>query len=325
MKMDALRFHAWSEPPRLERVPVPVAGPGESLIRVRAAAVGHLDRTIASGEFAARPTLPYIGGVRGAGEIVHSSTFPAGTPVSVRGSGVGMTRSGVWSEFVAVPDAAVTPIPAGLPFALGASAPDPLATAHIALSTTGRLGEWDSLAAEEETVMVTGANGAVGSLIAQLALRSGARVIALVRSPESAALLPAGVEALVEPVGAARAKLAEERPLSVLIDTVGGQGLAERLGWVRAGGRAVVVGYLAGEELQLDLPNWLFADVALLPVNLMRHPETARAAVDRLLPLLRDGALTLAVTSVPLENGPAAYIDLAEGRLRTRLVVTPTL
>lgn len=46
------------------------AGPGETLVRMEAAALGHLDLTVAGGEFGIRPDLPYIGGLEGAGVVV---------------------------------------------------------------------------------------------------------------------------------------------------------------------------------------------------------------------------------------------------------------
>ena len=53
-------------------------------------------------------------------------------------------------------------------------------------------------------------------------------------------------------------------------DTLGGPGLAARSGWIRPGGRVVVVGYVAGTSTELDLPNWLLDDVA---VPLAVYPE----------------------------------------------------
>ena len=61
--MLAARLHEWGSSPSIDEVPAPTPAAGESLVRVLAASVGHLDLTIAGGHFPVSPTLPYIGGV----------------------------------------------------------------------------------------------------------------------------------------------------------------------------------------------------------------------------------------------------------------------
>jgi NADPH2:quinone reductase len=56
--MKAVRVHGWGDPPRLEDLPDPTAAPGRSIVRMRAATVGHIDRTVWSGAFLRHPPLP---------------------------------------------------------------------------------------------------------------------------------------------------------------------------------------------------------------------------------------------------------------------------
>src|SRR5215211_3665628 len=142
--MRAVRIHAWGAAPTLDEVPAPAARDGETLVRVEAAAVAHLDLTVASGNFRLKPQLPYIGGVEGCGTVVSSETYEPGTRVVLRGGGLGLVRSGTWAELVATRKGA-TPIPAELSPELGATYFVPTTTAYVALHDIGRLGNWPGI------------------------------------------------------------------------------------------------------------------------------------------------------------------------------------
>lgn len=320
--MRAVRVTSWGEPPTVTTVPFPVPGPGESLVRVEAAAVAHLDRTVASGTFGIKPQLPYTGGVEGAGVVVESDLLAPGTRVMLRGGGLGLTRDGTWAEYTAVPTRHLVELPPGMPAELGATYFVPLTTAATALDPVGRLGRWHGF--EEgapERVLVAGAAGAVGSLVVQLALRSGAEVVGLVRDDAQAALLPRGASPLVGDTSAE--DLAASRPFTLLVDTLGGEGLARRMGWVAPGGRAVTIGYVAGEQVSLDLPNWLLQDVALLPVNMIRRTGEAVGIAAELAPLLVTGELTLGVDTFGVDEAGTALERLGAGELNGRAVLLP--
>ena len=318
--MRAVRLHAWGADPVVEEVPAPTPKDGETLVRVEAAAVSHLDLTVAGGNFDLKPQLPYVGGVEGCGTVVSSDVYEPGTRVVLRGGGLGLVRSGTWAELVATRKGA-TPIPADLSPVLGATYFVPTTTAYVALHDVGRLGAWSG-PVEDEVVVVAGAAGAVGSMVAQLALRSGSRVIGLV-SPAQLDSVPAGVEAVRLDDEDAAAELLKERPASLLVDTLGGQGVATRARWVRPGGRAVVVGYVAGTELGLDVPSWLLDDVALLPVNMIRRDASALEYAPLLAELLAKGELTLEVQSFPMAEAAETLQLLATGGLRGRAVLVP--
>ncbi len=320
--MRAVRIHEWGVDPVVEDVPAPVAKEGETLVRVEAAAVSHLDLTVASGTFDLKPELPYVGGVEGCGIVISSPVHEPGTRVVLRGGGLGLFRDGTWAEFVATRKAA-SPLPADLPPEIGATYFVPTTTAYVALHDVGRVGAWSSsgTAAEDEVVVVAGAAGAVGSMVSQLAVRAGCTVLGVV-DPSQADLLPAGVEPVLIGDDERVAELIQNRPASLLVDTLGGQEIAQRSRWVRPGGRAVVVGYVAGKELSLDVPSWLLDDVALLPVNMIRREAAANEYAPLLAELLA-GELTLNVQSFPIDDAPKALQLLATGGLRGRAVIRP--
>jgi len=307
-EMRALRVHAFGEPPRLEHVPIPEPGPEDVLVEVVAGVVSHHDLTVAGGDFPVKPELPYVPGLEGAGHVVATggevdpSRIAVGMPVRVFGGGLGSARSGTWAEYVAVTARAASPVPEGRDLALAAAGGSVAATAWAAVLDVGALQSGDR-------VGVTGASGAVGSLAAQLAVRNGAgSVVGWTRSGE----VPSGVVRAVPDD--------EVEPVDLLVDTVGGAGLAERLGSVRPGGRAVLVGYAAGTEVELSIPHLLAGDVTLLPLNMMRR-RLPRGVEADLVADVAAGTLRLAVEVVSPEEIGEALKRLARGEASGRVVI----
>ena len=322
--MRAARIHGWGEAPVVEDVPVPVAGEGEALVRVEVAAVSHLDVTVAGGDFGIKPNLPYVGGVEGCGVVVTSERFAPGTRVILRGGGIGLMRDGTWAELVVTKDKTLTELPEGLEPAVGATFFQPTTTAHTALHGVGRLGTWlADVPVADEHVVVAGAAGAVGSMVTQLALLSGAKVTALVADESQVERVASGASVIVSGDDAAVVALATDRPATLLVDTLGGSDLPARSRWVRPGGRAVSIGYVAGDDVRLGLSNWLLDDVALLPVNMIRREREARALLPELAAMLVAGDLTLDHETFGMDDLGLALELLRTGRVRGRAVVRP--
>jgi D-arabinose 1-dehydrogenase-like Zn-dependent alcohol dehydrogenase len=71
----------------------------------------------------------------------------------------------------------------------------------------------------------------------------------------------------------------------------------------------------------LDLPNWLLADVALLPVNMIRSERRARELMPGLVDRLASGELDVRVETVALDAAADALARMGQGRVRGRAVV----
>ena len=291
--MKGMRVHGWNEPPRLEDLPEPVRAPGRTLVRMAAATVGHIDRTVWGGQFMTPPPLPYVPGVEAAGIVIESDTFAPGERVWLRGEGLGTRGDGTWREVIDAPDSAIGRLPGSVPMALGSAFFSPCTSAWVALHEVAKV-------RAGERVLVSGASGAVGSLVMQLARDAGAEACALPAEGPASAL-----------------------QADVLIDTVGGPVLAAALERVAPGGRAVLVGYTAGNELAIDIPRFLQRDVSLLPLNMFRRDAAGRAAAPELLARLADGRLQLQVTEFSLTDAASAMQWIAQRGHRGRAVLVP--
>ncbi|WP_354408572.1 quinone oxidoreductase family protein [Variovorax atrisoli] len=291
-----MRIHGFDAVPVLEEIAEPVAQPGRTIVRMEAATVGHIDRTVWRGSFLRHPPLPYTPGVEAAGVVVASGRFQVGQRVWLRGSGLGTLFDGTWCELIDAPDEALGLLPDDVPMTLGAAFFSPTTSAWVALHEVAKL-------QAGEQVLVTGASGAVGSLVMQLARDAGCVAIAV----------------------ATDAQPPEAGSADLLVDTVGGDVLARTLPAVRPGGRAVLVGYTAGPTLSLDIAHFLQRDVSLLPLNMFRREAEGRAAVPELLARLADGRLHLEVRPFALADAAVALDWITQRGHRGRAVLVPRL
>ena len=237
-----------------------VAGPGETLVEMRLAAVNQQDRSVLAGK---QPSQPFVPGSEGTGVVVGSSVLEPGTPVVIRGDGVGITRPGLWGRYAVVPDTAVHRLPADLEPAAAISLMTPALTAHTAVRRVAGV-------AEGETVVVTGITGLVARLCAAVARSAGAsKVIGLAWAGESVDAVTGLVDQVVrvDELGQVGREL---QWCDAAIDTVGGPVTSGVLDHVTPGGRIAVLGYRAGEFTTIDLHQLIGRDLRLLPVNLQR-------------------------------------------------------
>jgi NADPH2:quinone reductase len=158
-----------AEPPR---------PPGKVLIEVHAAGVIFPDVLKSQGRYQDRPALPFLAGHQASGVVLAA---PARAPVRVGDRIVALTESGAFAERAVADPERVFPLPDAMSFAAGAAAPINYLTTHFALSWRARL-------QAGETVLVHGAAGGLGSAAVQYARVLGARVIAVVSTPEKAVL-----------------------------------------------------------------------------------------------------------------------------------------
>jgi len=172
--MKAIRVHKFGGPEvlQLDDVPDPKAGPGQVVVRIRAAGVNPVDTYIRSGSYAMLPTLPYVPGNDCAGVI---ETAGQGVTRFKRGDRVYVVRtttpmSGGYAELALCEASTVHPLPANVSFSQGAGVSVPYGTAYRGLHHKAH-------ARSGETLLVHGASGGVGIAAVQLGVAHGMTVV----------------------------------------------------------------------------------------------------------------------------------------------------
>ena len=213
--MKAFVLPAFDEQPTVADLPTPEVGPGQVLVRVRAASVNGIDLSIASGRLQGMLDydFPVVLGKDFAGtvEAVGSGVtgFAAGDRVFGVVSDPSPLSSRSFAEYLAVPAGPnLTSIPESVDFA---------AAGVLGLAGTAALQAVDAIApAGGETVLVSGATGGVGAYAVQLVAARGATVIATARPGEDAAFVrDLGASHSVDYTGDAAAQVRAIRPNGV--------------------------------------------------------------------------------------------------------------
>lgn len=311
---------------RLAEVREPPIGPDEVRVRVEAAGINPSDVGSRLGWFPGFP-LPRILGRDFAGTVVEGPAELVGVPVWGTGGDLGFTRDGTHAESVVIPSAAVVRRPGNLSAEEAAAVGVPFVTAWMALDLAGL--------AAGETVLVSGAAGAVGGAAIQLAQARGARAIALVRDESEAQRLrsdaviavahfdsPRFAEATVE---LARAHTAG-RGCDVALNGVGAPVFDTMLGALRDGGRLVVYSAVAGRDVQLDLLALYRRRIRILGLTTGGLSVVGAAEILRgLTSLFESGALRpLDVAArFPLAKASVAYSAVHAG-MPGKVVLVPT-
>ncbi|WP_126641342.1 zinc-binding dehydrogenase [Embleya hyalina] len=204
-------------------------------------AVRHISLNRGEVAFAGRLPAGTVHGYDAAGVVVRAAADGTGPAV---GAEVAAFGAGAWAERMAVDTTAVAEVPAGVDLADAAALPMAGVTALRTLRSRSVLGR---------RVLITGAAGGVGRYAVQLAALGGAHVIASVGSPARAAgLAELGAHQVV--VGLAGI----DRPVDLVLDTVGGRQLVAAWELLAPGGSVQNIGW-ACDEPAVFAPYSLFS------------------------------------------------------------------
>ncbi|MGW9170465.1 zinc-binding dehydrogenase [Streptomyces decoyicus] len=219
--------HGEAGPVRFADVDEPVPSSDEALVEIR-----HIGLNFGELNYVHQWPAGAVHGHDAAGVVVRAASGGSGPPEGTRVA-LGMS-SHAWAERVAVGPASLGTVPEGVDLADGAAL-------GIAGVTALRVLRKRSLLARD--VLVTGASGGVGHFAVQLAALAGARVTALVGSPDRAAgLRELGADKVLT-------DLAEtECRFDLVLDTVGGPLVAQAWSFLAEGGTIHLVGYSSGQD-----------------------------------------------------------------------------
>jgi NADPH2:quinone reductase len=309
---------------QLTDIPEPAPGPGEAVVRIKAAALNFFDTLIIAGKYQHKPPFPFSPAAELAGTV--ESVGSGVTEVAPGDRVMGNIGWGAAREAVAVPAQALVKIPNTLDFDHAAGLTVTYATTLYALRERGGL-------KPGETLAVLGAAGGTGLAAVEIGKIMGARVIACASSDEKLDFARAhGADATVnyatEDLRNALRTLGGERGIDVVYDPVGGpyaEPAVRSLGWE---GRYLVVGFAAGEipKLPLNLVLLKSCDIrgVLWGSWIRREPAAQHALMTEIVAWCAQGKLSVHVHAVyPLAEIATAMKAIADRKVMGKIVLHP--
>jgi NADPH2:quinone reductase len=307
----------------VEDIAEPAAGPGEVVIRVRAAALNFFDTLITRGKYQTKPELPFSpsGEVAGVIEAVGPgvSGLKAGDRVAAY-VGYGGAR-----EKVAVPAAAVVPIPDSVSDEVAAGISITYGTAIHGLKDRGQV-------EPGETVAVLGASGGAGLAAIEIAKLMGARVIAAASSADKLAICKAhGADELVNydetDLKQGLRELTGGSGVDVVYDCVGAQYAEPAIRALAWQGRFLVIGFAAGEIPKIPLNLLLLKGASAIGVfwgeSVKRDAQGHRANMIQVLDWVAAGKLSPRIhATYPLDDIAEAIRVLDRREATGKVVLT---
>jgi NADPH:quinone reductase-like Zn-dependent oxidoreductase len=287
--------------------PVPVAGAGQVLVRLRAAGLNRGEFIAAHG-LHAKSGAPKPAGAEGAGEIAAVGADVAHLKAGQRVMG---RCGGAFAEYALMEAGEAIAMPPGMSWEEAAAVPLTFMTVHDMLIAQGRLaaGEW---------MLVTGASSGVGVAALETAKLLGARVIGTSGSAGKLERLkvlgldegirtrsPDFCDAVMQATGG--------RGANLVVNNVGGSVFAECVRALAFEGRFATVGYVDGVmKAEIDIDALHSKRLTLFGVsnklrNAGQRAATVRGFVADLLPMIADGRLRPVIDRVfAFDELPAA-------------------
>lgn len=292
--------------------PDPVAGPGQVLIRVRAAGVNRPDLLQRTGAYPPPPGASDVLGLEIAGEI--DAVGEGVTRWTVGDRVCALLGGGGYAELAVVDARHVLPIPEGLDYVQAAVLPETVFTVFANVFESGAL-------KASETLLIHGATSGIGVTAIQMAKAAGARLIATSRGADKAAAAKAlGADISLDAKSDdLEAQIREAGGADVVLDMVGRDYAALNLNSLNAGGRWVVIASLTGPRVEMDLQRIMLKRLTLTGSTLRSRPaeEKARltAAVEATAwPWVASGKVKPPVQAVfALEQAADAHAELEAG------------
>ena len=319
--MRAIRVSSFGGPEvlRLQEAPDPAPGPGQVVVRVRAAGVNPVETYVRAGSYAALPQLPYTPGADAAGEVEA-----VGDGVALRKGErvfVSWSLSGTYAERVLCEAGQVHPLPASLSFAQGAALGIPYSTAWCALFQRAQ-------ARAGQSVLVHGASGGVGLAAVQMARAAGLFVLGSAGSERGRHLVveqgahhaldhgdPSHLDEAV--------RLAGGKGLDLVVEMLANVNLGRDLPALARGGRVVVVGSRGAVEVN---PRDLMSrDASVIGMILYNATDAERASLWAGIGAgLEAGTLRPVVfRELPLAEAARAHREIIGEKVAGKIVLVP--
>lgn len=295
---------------------------GEVTVRVEYSTVNYKDGLAITGKSPVVRKFPLNAGIDFAGTVETSddARFKPGDRVVLNGWGVGETHSGGLAQKARVKADWLVPLPAGLTTRQAMAIGTAGYTAMLCVLAIERHG----IKPESGDILVTGANGGVGSVAIALLTKLGYRVVASTGRPEQAEYLRSlGAAEVIhrDELSAPGRPLGKERWAGV-VDSVGSHTLVNACAATRYGGAVAACGLAQGLDFPASVMPFILRGITLYGIDSVMAPQAKRlAAWQRLaqdLDLVKLAAIT---TEIPLAAALQAGVDILAGHIRGRVAV----
>ncbi len=305
--MKAVRVNAWGQPATVEEIEQPTAGPGEVLVRVRAAGVNKVDYFIAAGYLQGMLSVPRTQGTDFAGDVVEVGDGVTHVQPGDAVYGFIPMQGGAFAEYLVAQGGQVARKPQSLDYVQAAAVPLVALTAWQSLFDTAGV-------QAGERVLVHGAAGGVGSVATQLAKNAGAYVIGTAGADRAERVRELGADEHVDP----QARPFEEvvQDIDVVVDTVGGDVVQRSYGVLKPGGRlATPAAQISPEEAEAQAQ-----ERGIRVAGVWSQPNVEQ--LERVAELIDAGKVKVFVSDVlPLEQAQEAQELVATGHPQGKVVL----
>jgi NADPH2:quinone reductase len=315
-KMKVWSFDRYGTPDvlALSERDVPTPGKGEVLVQVDATAVNPSDVANVGGHF--KSSLPRVPGRDFAG-VIASGDGPVGTEVWGSGPGWGVKTDGTHAEYIVMPADWVSARPKNLTTEEAASIGVAYLAAWSALVKVGNV-------QAGESVLVTGASGAVGRAATQIAHWRGARVIGAGISLENPSGADAMIDVKTQDLASAALELTGGKGVDLVLDGIGGSLFEPCIRSLRHGGRQIAIAS-SPQVVSFNLVDFYHGVKTLAGVDTMAlsGPDIVRV-MNQLRAGFEEGVLRPPpVQTWAFKDAPRAYEAVAERIGNRKQVLKP--
>ncbi|WP_028669534.1 MDR family oxidoreductase [Saccharospirillum impatiens] len=296
---------------------------GDVTVKVDCSTLNYKDALAITGKGPVVKHFPMVPGIDLAGivEVSSSDEFKPGDAVVLNGWGVGEQHWGGLAEkarldsrwLIAKPDA----FTAQQTMAIGTAG-------YTAMLCVMAL-EQHGITPDRGDILVTGANGGVGSYAISLLSRLGYRVVASTGRPQEADYLrQLGAQDIIDRKALSEPGRALAKPRwAGAVDSVGSHTLANVLASTQYGGTVAACGLAQGMDLPATVAPFILRGITLAGIDSVMRPKADRIeAWRRLSELLTAKDIDAITTTINLESAVETAALLLEGKVRGRVVVT---
>ena len=295
---------------------------GDVTVRVDWSTLNYKDGLAITGKSPVVRKFPMVPGIDFSGTVVASShpQWETGTEVVLNGWGVGETHWGGLAQLARIKGDWLVPLPAVFTPRQAMAVGTAGYTAMLCVMALERHG----LKPADGDILVTGANGGVGSVAVALLAKLGYRVVASTGRPAEAEHLRAlGAAEVIDrsELSAPGKPLGKERWAGV-IDAVGSHTLANACAQTRYGGAVAACGLAQGMDFPASVAPFILRGITLYGIDSVMAPQAVRReAWNRLARDLDPARLDAITTEIGLGEAVATAAALLEGKVRGRVVV----